>query len=120
MASQIASAAPSTLEKNRSRDLQHGREHSVDRHVEMEPKRHSWMIIAAGAVVPVALSIAATVTACYSESERVGIAAWVAVAVAGTGSAIATAAASRRRTVATERDDGRHLVTSSGQAIARA
>ena len=46
---------------------------SLERKVEREPKPHSWMIVAVGAVVPLGVSAAAAVTTCLTTHERVAM-----------------------------------------------
>jgi small-conductance mechanosensitive channel len=73
------------------------------RDTETEPTPRSWMIIAAGAVVPLGLAIAAAVTTYITTSDRVAVTAWIAVAIVGTASVISTAVASRRRVSTVDR-----------------
>lgn len=65
--------------------------------VEAEPKRDSWKIVAAGAVVPLGLSCAAAVATSVTQYEKVAMTAWIAVAVVGTASVISTAIAAQGR-----------------------
>ena len=93
------------IDRDREKRVDKTRENSVDKTVETEPKLRSWMIIAAGAVVPVALACAAAVATYVTVHERVAVTAWIAVAVVGTASVISTAVAARRRVMSVVRDD---------------
>ena len=66
--------------------------------LQAEPQRHSWLIVASGAVVPLGLGAAAAITTRLTTHERVAMTAWIAVAIVGTASVIANAVASSRRT----------------------
>ena len=61
------------------------------------------MIVAAGAVVPLGVAAAASVTTYITTHERVAMTAWIAVAVVGSASVISAAIASSRRTVEVDR-----------------
>ena len=81
------------------------KEKAIDRAIETEPKRHSWMIVAAGAVVPLGLAGAAVATTYLTRHERVAVAAWVAVAIVGSASVMSASAVSHRRTMANNREN---------------
>ena len=119
--------ATSLEEENRTTSV--GKEHerfvdnvkdkSFDKNVATEPMLHSWMIVAAGSVVPLGVAIAAAVTTYITSSERVGITAWVAVAVVGAASVISTAVASRKRVKSVSRDDEGERVVSTSNEVSR-
>ena len=52
-----------------------------------------WQILAAGAVVPLGLAMAAAYTSRFSESEKVARTSWISLAIVGTAAVIAAAAA---------------------------
>lgn len=59
-----------------------------------------WSIVAAGASVPIGMSLAAALTSSMNAaSERVALAAWVVVGVVGTASVISAAAILRGRRI---------------------
>ncbi len=55
-----------------------------------------WQILAAGAVVPLGLAVAAAYTSRFSESEKVARTSWISLAIVGTAAVIAAAAATHR------------------------
>lgn len=99
-----SSASILDRERERERSVENSRSKSFGRQMEAEPTPRSWMVVAAGGIVPLGLSIAAAITTNNSTSDRVSVAAWVAVAVVGTASVISSAVASRYRSVAVDRD----------------
>lgn len=104
-------ASPTKLARNEKDQSVRVHENSFERTVETSPERQTWVIIAAGAVVPLGLAAAAVVTTYLAKQERTSTAAWVAVAVVGTSSVIATAAVSHRRSVSVDRTgDSEHAV----------
>lgn len=94
-----------SVERGREHYLDRSNERSLERKVEREPKPNSWMIVAAGAVVPLGVAAAAAVTTYLTTHERVAMTAWVAVAVVGSASVISAAVASSRRTVEVDRQN---------------
>ena len=98
------SSASLDRERERDRSVENSRSNSFGRHLESEPTPRSWMVVAAGGIVPLGLSIAAAITTNNSTSDRVSLAAWIAVAVVGTASVISSAVASRYRSVDVGRD----------------
>jgi hypothetical protein len=93
-----------TFDREREKWTGSAQDKSFGRSVEAEPKPQSWMILAAGAAVPLGLACAAAVATYLTDYERVAIAAWVAVAVVGTASVISAAAVSRHRVKTVDRD----------------
>ncbi|MEK6259974.1 MAG: hypothetical protein AABP62_15240 [Planctomycetota bacterium] len=108
-----------SVDRGREKWTDNARDKSTDKTIETEPKLRSWMIVAAGAVVPLGLACAATVATYVTTYERVAVTAWVAVAVVGTASVIATAAASRRRIKSVERHDQGERVASRSNDVSR-
>ena len=94
-----------SAERGREQFLDRSHERSLERRVEREPKPHSWMIVAAAAVVPLGVAAAASVTTYITTHERVAMTAWIAVAVVGSASVISAAIASSRRTVEVDRQN---------------
>lgn len=84
-------------ERGRTRTVDESEDKARVRTVETEPRRNSWMIVAAGATVPLGLACAATVATYVTKHERVAVTAWIAVAVIGTAAVISNAVASNRR-----------------------
>ena len=99
-----ADSSSHSVERDRERAVEHSRGRSLERNVELEPTPRSWMVVAAGGLVPLGLAIAAAVTTNMGASERVAMTAWISVAVVGTASVISAAVASRRRSSSTDRD----------------
>ncbi len=95
----------------RDQRVRNAKDQPGGKYIGTEPTLHSWMIVAAGSVVPLGVAIAAAITTRISSSERVGVTAWVAVAVVGTASVISTAVAARRRvkSVLPDEEDARSL-----------
>lgn len=91
----------------------------IDKTIETEPKLRSWMIVAAGAVVPLGMACAATVATYVTTYERVAVTAWVAVAVVGAASVVAAAAASRKRVKSIERQDQGERIASRSNDVSR-
>ncbi len=77
---------------------------SFDKTVITEPRLHSWMIIAAGSLVPLGLAGAAVAATYITTYERVATAAWIAVAIVGTAAVVSAAAVSHRRIVSLEHE----------------
>ena len=100
--------------------MENAKDKSFSRTVETEPKQRSWMIVAAGAVVPLGLSAAAAVTTYVTAYERVAVTAWIAVAIVGTASVVSTAAAARRRNAYVQRDDQRVRAIDQSNGFTRA
>ncbi len=93
-----------SIDRDRESSVERARGGSIERNVELEPTPRSWMVVAAGGIVPLGLAIAAAVTTNMGASERVAMTAWISVAVVGTASVISAAVASRRRSSSTDRD----------------
>ena len=111
--------ASKSLDRGREKWTDNAKDKSLDMTVETEPKLRSWMIVAAGAVVPLGLACAATVATYVTTFERVAVTAWVAVAVVGTASVVATAVASRRRVKSVERQDKGERITAQNNDVSR-
>ena len=94
-----------SVERGREQFLDRSHERSLERRVEREPKPHSWITVAVGAVAPLGVSAAAAVTTYLTTHERVAMTAWIAVAVVGSASVISAAVASSRRTVEVDRQN---------------
>lgn len=108
-----------SVDRGREKWKDNAKDKSLDKTIETEPKLRSWMIVAAGAVVPLGMACAATVATYVTTYERVAVAAWVAVAVVGTASVVASAAASRRRVKSVEREDHGERIASRSNDVSR-
>ncbi len=108
-----------SVDRGREKWTDNAKDKSMDKTVETEPKLRSWMIVAAGAVVPLGMACAATVATYVTTSERVAVTAWVAVAVVGTASVVAAAAASRKRVKSVERQDQGERIASRNSDVSR-
>jgi hypothetical protein len=105
------------IDRDREKWADKTRDNSVDKTVETEPKLRSWMIIAAGAVVPLGLACAAAVATYVTVHERVAVTAWIAVAVVGTASVVSAGVAARRRVMTLARDN--QTAKESGRQVSR-
>ncbi len=92
---------------------------SYERTVTTEPKLHSWMIVAAGAVVPLGLAGAALATTYLTNHEQVATTAWIAVAIVGSASVISAAAVSHRRSVSVDRDKDGNRVSGRSNILSK-
>ena len=117
---QADASSSKSRDQDRERSMENAKDKSFSRTVETEPKQRSWMIVAAGAVVPLGLSAAAAVTTYVTAYERVAVTAWIAVAIVGTASVVSTAAAARRRNAYVQRDDQRVRAIDQSNGFTRA
>ena len=111
--------ASKSVDRGREKWTENAKDKSLEKTVETEPKLRSWMIVAAGAVVPLGLACAATVATYVTAYERVAVTAWIAVAVVGTASVVATAVASRKRVTSVERQDQGERISSRNNDVSR-
>ena len=91
--------------RGNDRLVERANDKSYERTVTTEPKAHSWMIVAAGAVVPIGMAGAALATTYLTQDPQVAMTSWIAVAIVGTASVISSAAVSHRRSVTVDRND---------------
>lgn len=76
-----------------------------ERETRVRSLKPGWSIVAAGASVPIGMSVAAAFTSSIaSASDRVALAAWVVVGVVGTASVISAAAVLRGRRIPRTRE----------------